>query len=80
MKPFIYDALLTVGDKYKQFIIDDIKCVYKKMLDYGATSFWETELGWEDFHFAGSLCHGWAAMPIYYYTLLNGKEYFDGAL
>ena len=71
MKPFVYDALLTRGDEYKQFIIEDIKRVYKKMLDYGATSFWETELGWEDFHFAGSLCHGWSASPVHYLVALG---------
>ena len=37
------------------------------MLDRGATSFWETELGWEDFDYAGSLCHGWSAIPLYLY-------------
>lgn len=70
MKPFLYDALLTSGDKYKSFIIDDIKQVYGKMLDYGATSFWETELGWSDFDRAGSLCHGWSAAPAHYLVLL----------
>ena len=71
MKPFVYDALLTEGDKYKNFIIEDIKRVYGAMLDYGATSFWETELGWRDFDFAGSLCHGWSASPVYYLSILG---------
>lgn len=73
MKPFIYDALLKFGDKYERWIIDDIKTVYKKMLDYGATSFWETELGWRDFGNAGSLCHGWSASPVHYLTKLLKK-------
>ena len=71
MKPFLYDALLTAGDKYHDFILNDIKTVYKRMLDYGATSFWETELGWEDFDKAGSLCHGWSASPVYYLSVLG---------
>jgi hypothetical protein len=50
------------------------------MLEMGATTFWETEKGCEDQGHTGSLCHGWAAMPIYYYTLLNGEEYFNGKL
>ncbi len=74
MKPFIYDALLTAGDEYKQFILDDIKRVYKMMLDKGATSFWETELGWEDFSYAGSLCHGWSASPVHYLVLLGCEK------
>lgn len=73
MKPFIYDALLKFGDKYEDYIIEDIKSVYKKMLDYGATSFWETELGWRDFENAGSLCHGWSASPVYYLTKILNK-------
>ncbi len=71
MKPFLYDALLTFGDEYRDFVVDDIKNVYKAMLDYGATSFWETELGWEDFCKAGSLCHGWSAAPVYYLSILG---------
>ena len=35
------------------------------MLYAGATSFWETTNGASDFGFAGSLCHGWSAVPIY---------------
>ena len=41
------------------------------MLDDGATSFYETELGEKDFHGAGSLCHGWSAVIIYYYNLFG---------
>ena len=74
MKPFVYDALLRSDAKYKDYVIDDIKRVYSKMLDYGATSFWETELGWEDFDLAGSLCHGWSASPVYYLSILGEAE------
>lgn len=74
MKPFLYDALLMEGDSYKEFILNDIKSVYKNMLDRDATSFWETELGWEDFNYAGSLCHGWSASPVHYLTLLGCEK------
>lgn len=33
----------------------------------GATSVWETSLGAEDFHRAGSLCHGWSTVPVLTY-------------
>ena len=66
MKVFIYDALLSFGGEYADFVIDDIKATYSKMLSCGATSFWETELGEADFDGAGSLCHGWSAIPILY--------------
>jgi hypothetical protein len=77
---YLYDALLTYGTKYKQVILDDIDSKFKKMLDEGATTFWETELGYKDFGTRGSLCHGWSALPIYYYEILNGKDFFNGEL
>lgn len=70
MRCFLYDALLLSKSNYKKFIINDIKSRYKKMLDDGATSFYETELGDKDFNNAGSLCHGWSAMPVYYLNKL----------
>lgn len=71
MKCFLYDALLKVdANGYREFILSDIEKVYKKMLDAGATSVWETEKGQADFGNAGSLCHGWSAMPVYYYHKL----------
>ena len=80
MNIYLYDALLKLDKNYKDFIVADIDKKYKRMLDLGATTFWETERGAEDQGHTGSLCHGWAAMPIYYYTLLNGEEYFNGKL
>ncbi len=70
MNAFKYDALLLFGDKYKSCVLNDIKAKYKKMLDAGATTFWETELGADDFGGLGSLCHGWSAIPIYYLSVL----------
>ncbi len=70
MRAFVYDALLTFGDTYKNYVLEDIRGRYKKMLDEGATSFWETEIGEADFFGAGSLCHGWSALPIYYFKTL----------
>jgi len=70
MRCFKYDALLMIDkEKYKDYILSDIDERYKKMLDEGATTFWETELGADDIN-AGSLCHGWSAMPVYYYNIL----------
>ena len=37
------------------------------MLFNGATTFWETLEGADAFHRAGSLCHGWSAVPVYFY-------------
>ena len=66
MKCFKYDALLKVDGAYKEYIVQDIRKIYGDMLATGATSVWETELGEKDFEGAGSLCHGWSALPVYY--------------
>lgn len=73
MTCFLYDACLAVDRKgYRDLVLADIRKTYLPMLEAGATSFWETQQGAADFHGAGSLCHGWSAMPIYYYhTLLE---------
>lgn len=75
MRCFPYDALLkTDRARYAHWVIGDIDRRYEKMLAAGATSFWETEKGEQDFSRAGSLCHGWSAMPVYYYHLLLDHE------
>lgn len=67
---FKYDALLKVSkEKYKEYVLDEIREKYKRMLDDGATSFWEVETAKTTP--AGSLCHGWSALPIYYYEILK---------
>ena len=72
MKTFVYDALILADkDGNKDFILNDIRNTYKKMLDYGSTTVWETALGHEDFGGEGSLCHGWSSIPVYYYHLLK---------
>lgn len=71
MHTFRYEALLKEDRAfYKDYILEEIDRVYLRMLRAGATSFWETEKGDKDFYDAGSLCHGWSAMPIYYYKTL----------
>lgn len=66
MRGFVYDALLKISPSYSETVLADIRERYGRMLDCGATSFWETEVGEADFHGAGSLCHGWSALPVYY--------------
>ena len=72
-KGFLYDALLKSDVSYGDFIINDIIRTYTPMIDAGATSFWETELGADDFGGIGSLCHGWSAMPVYYFAKILKK-------
>ena len=66
MKCFKYDAMLqTDREKYAPIILDDIRATYEKMIPVGTV--WETEIGESDFDNAGSLCHGWSSIPIFYY-------------
>ena len=75
MKSFVYDALLEISqERYASFVLKDIDENYAFMLENGATSFWETIKGKEDFSGAGSLCHAWASLPLHYYSLLLPKN------
>ena len=70
-----YEALLSVdAERYKGYILNEIKRNYKIMLDAGSDTVWETILGEADFNGAGSLCHGWSAVPIYVYRRLGMVE------
>ena len=63
---FKYDAILQ-DESNIEWVMEDIAKVWGEMLFNGATTFYETVKGHWDFHNAGSLCHGWAAIPIIYY-------------
>ena len=72
MRCFLNDALLlTDREKYAPYILSEIERIYRPMIDYGTGTVWETELGEADFENAGSLCHGWSALPVYYYHILK---------
>jgi hypothetical protein len=62
-----YEALLQEPDKYADFVFSKIEKDWGYMLYHGATSFWETIKGAGDFSDGGSLCHGWSAIPVYFY-------------
>lgn len=74
MSVFEYDALLKVNaEKYRDYVLADIDSRYGRMLNLGATTFWETENSLSATEHTGSLCHGWSALPIYYYDKLLGR-------
>jgi hypothetical protein len=70
MKGYMYDAILAADKNAKNFILDDIRSSYSHMLSLGATSFWETLSSYDEADDGWSLCHGWSAMPIFYYNKL----------
>ena len=64
---YLYDALMRYPSRYADAVLRDIAEKWGAMLYSGATSFWETSVGADDFDQAGSLCHGWSAIPVYVY-------------
>ena len=62
-----FEALLASPGPFAPDIFKGISTDWGYMLEQGATSFWETIKGSDDFGFAGSLCHGWSAVPAYLY-------------
>ncbi len=72
---FKYDALMSVSKDNIGLVMDEITELWGYMISRGATSFWETIKGAEDFDDAGSLCHGWSAIPaVVYYRYILGIE------
>ncbi len=77
---FKFEALLSEQKKYGDLVFKLIADIWGEMLSAGATSFWETSEGAEAFGKAGSLCHGWSALPVYFYfsALAGIKPYKPG--
>ena len=64
MNPFCYDALLQFGDKYKEYILNEIKRKFGKMLDAGFNVCWETDGGPEEE--GNTMLHAWSSFPAHY--------------
>ncbi len=67
MTAFTYEALLQ-NPENRAYVLGQIETVWGAMLRAGAQTFWETEDGESDFARAGSLCHGWSAVPVYIFA------------
>jgi hypothetical protein len=52
--------------KYLEYIKNQVREVYSRMLSEGSTTVWETKDGKRAFDGAGSLCHGWSAFVVKY--------------
>lgn len=61
---FKYEVLFEEGG-YEEYVKKDVAEKWGYMLEHGATTFWETIKGARDFGGAGSLCHGWSAVPVF---------------
>ncbi len=68
MTIYAFEALLQRFDQYREYVLAEIDRIWGRMLFSGADTFWETEVGANDFDASGSLCHGWSAVPIYIFS------------
>ncbi len=75
-----YEALLWHKPECAKEVFRQIGERWGAMLQKGATSFWETDDGAEDFAQGGSCCHGWASIPIYLYMRYVAGIKPDGTL
>jgi len=64
---FKYEALLKKASVFGAWVRKDVERQWGGMLMRGATTFFETIKAGDDFDRAGSLCHGWSAVPAYLY-------------
>lgn len=71
-----YFLLKAVRGKFPErlpWLARHLQAIWQKMALSGATCLWETVTGADDFHFAGSLCHGWSSLPLFYHqTVILG--------
>lgn len=77
---FKYEALIRYNPECSKEVFRQIGERWGRMLQKGATSFWEVDDGAEAFSEAGSLCHGWASIPIYLYLRYGAGIQPDGSV
>lgn len=77
---YTFEALMTRKEHFGAGVLAGIETTWGGMLDAGATTFWETINGASDFSNAGSLCHGWSAVPLYvlYHDVLGVRPLEPG--
>ena len=65
---YLAKPMLAQSPKSRAWISGRLELLWEKMIASGATSLWETKAAGDDFDFAGSLCHGWSALPVWYHA------------
>lgn len=64
---YLVGPLVDYSFKAGHWLNERLERLWQGMVLRGATTLWETVEGEGDFDFAGSLCHGWSALPVYYH-------------
>ncbi|OGV75132.1 MAG: hypothetical protein A2340_05760 [Lentisphaerae bacterium RIFOXYB12_FULL_60_10] len=63
---YLLKGLMQAGPEARRYARERLQAAWEPMVLAGSTTFWETGASVRDFHYAGSLCHGWSALPVYY--------------
>ncbi len=64
---YMLSAMMPLSPQARGYVATVLKRSFDPMILSGATSLWETGKGASDFGGAGSLCHAWSSLPVYYY-------------
>lgn len=65
--PYMLRSMMPISPDTREYVSTALSRNFDQMIFSGATSLWETKLGAADFSGAGSLCHAWSSLPVYYY-------------
>ena len=69
---YLVRPFMEISAATRQYVATKITNAFRPMIFSGSTTLWETAYGACDFDDAGSLCHAWSSIPIYFahaYTL-----------
>lgn len=64
--PFVIDMLMEFGPEARVLAANRIREAFTPMLFSGHDTLWETQRGERDFDGAGSLCHAWSSVSVYF--------------
>lgn len=66
-KYYLMRGLMEHSAKSRQWLLEHLDGIWQDIVLSGTSCLWETSHGASDFGFAGSLCHGWSALPIFHH-------------
>lgn len=64
--PLMADALMETGPEARALVVRRMMAMLVPMLGQEGDTLWETLRGERDFGGAGSLCHGWSGVSVYF--------------
>ncbi len=69
--PYMLRGLMPLSPEARCYAAEKLHATYAAMLAQGADTWWESELGAKDCAGAGSLCHAWSCLPVYYQSAIQ---------